>query len=125
MGVGDLKIPGAAERDWQMREIKTMLEQPPPADGDGNPGVGEDGQPRSSMPPSMTDNHELHSAIIQQWCTSEEGWDTKSNNPEGWANIQSHWMEHQVFIREAKQAKVEMGEDPQAETNPSEQVGMN
>ena len=125
MGVGDLKIPGAAERDWQMREIKTMLEQPPPADGDGNPGVGEDGQPRSSMPPSMTDNHELHSAIIQQWCTSEEGWDTKANNPEGWANIQSHWMEHQVFIREAKQAMVEMGEDPQAETNPSEQVGMN
>ena len=51
MGIQDLKIPGAADRDWQMREIKEMLENPQPPMPPMPPGDPSMAPPGEMMPP--------------------------------------------------------------------------
>lgn len=112
MGVSELRIPGSADRDWQMREIKLLIETPAPVSPDGQEGIDPaTGMPASSLPPDQTDDHELHAQVIEDWCKSEKGWDVKFNNPQGWANVQAHWLEHTQYIAQQQMAEQPVEEE--------------
>lgn len=92
MGVTELEIPGADSRDKQLREIEQLLKSAPQA------AVGPDGitpQMKSTVPVNLVfDDHAVEISAAKRWANSAAGEQAKIENPEGFANVQHHTVEH-------------------------------
>ncbi|MBI4872721.1 MAG: hypothetical protein HY814_14275 [Candidatus Riflebacteria bacterium] len=87
LGLRDLKLPGQEARETQRKEIEQLLQ--------GEPWVGQDGGPSSSVPVDVElEDHDAHAGAIELWANSTDGARTRDTNPAGWANVKAHWQEH-------------------------------
>jgi len=93
VGVTELTVPGDADRSKQLYEIYELLQgQPQPV------GINPmDGTPilESTVPVEQeVDQHQVHIAVIKEWCVSEIGMDQKMTNPGGYMNVVAHLQNH-------------------------------
>lgn len=81
LGLTDFTIPGENERNKQLWEIEQMLQ----------------GTPIDIDP--LLDNHEVEFQECQRWANHmEEGGEAKIQNPQGFALVRQHAMEHQAVM---------------------------
>jgi len=126
IGIPEMKIPGVADRNKQLHEINELLKSEPQMDPSIqmiDPAMIESGQAPSPiiptiMPDPQVDNHNVHIQTIISWAVSPEGIREKINNPEGYANVIMHLIEHQK-IATAMMATSE--EEQEVEKNEGEQ----
>jgi hypothetical protein len=128
IGLEDLQIPDEDARAKQLVEIEQLLEDgmngagpiagPPPMAMDPMTGapIGPEMDPMTGQPvmgppqPSvevdpLLDHHEVEFEAIVSWATSEEGQQTKLENPMGYANVRAHAeMHYQAIQQQAMQA---------------------
>lgn len=76
IGLPDLKIPAADERNWQMEEIQMMLKG-------ANAPIDTD-----------TDDDDIHIKVCKAWLISPMGQMTKVDNPDGYKLIVGHMQAH-------------------------------
>lgn len=133
LGFGGFHIPGAADRDKQLKEIRELLEgqpfqeQPPPVIGD----FDEQVQPPPIDLPSVqidpdVDLHPIHAATIQAWAVSEEGQRAKEENPPGYQNVILHMRQHIKMIQQSQmqaQGQGPGGEPPNSDAGGGEAPG--
>ena len=82
IGMTNFKIPGEDDREYQLWEINNIL-------------TGQVVQ----VDPDL-DNHEMHSATIRSWASSENGRKTKEVNPQGWAMVIEHLQMHDMILQQ-------------------------
>jgi hypothetical protein len=107
IGLSEFELPGADSWNKQMQEINILLTapptpvQPPPMQVPNPlaPGVMETIQPpptlQSTVP--IDKDYDVHMAefqTVQDWINSAPGQRAKTENPEGFANVRQHGLEH-------------------------------
>ena len=108
IGLDELKIPGADSSSKQLWEIQQLLKSGPQAPMPvPNPQTGQpvvnplNNQPLMTPPQSTVpidpiyDNHAIEFQEVVTWINSESGRTAKITNPEGFANVRLHGIEHQ------------------------------
>lgn len=92
VGLEELKIPAAAQRNKQMREILQMIGfAPNEMASDGM----QPGQIVSNVPVEpLIDNHEVHIEVCIEFLSSDTGQDMKESDPASYANVLAHIVEH-------------------------------
>jgi hypothetical protein len=93
VGIPELTVPGNADRTKQLYEIYELLNAEPQQIGvnplDGTPML----QPTVPVEQEV-DEHQVHIAVIKEWCVSEIGMDQKMTNPPGYMNVIAHLQAH-------------------------------
>lgn len=99
MGLPELYIPGAFDREKQLEEIDLLLKNTPMGEG------------MSSIPPDEElDNHELEAETCREFLLSRRGRLAKQLNPEGYQNVLFHMKAHQMITAQRQQpAMAEQG----------------
>jgi hypothetical protein len=93
VGIPEMTIPGDADRSKQLYEIYELLSGQPQQVG-MNP---MDGTPllQATVPVEQDiDQHDVHIAVLKEWCVSEIGMDQKMTNPGGYMNVVAHLQNH-------------------------------
>lgn len=96
VGMTNFKIPGEDAREYQLWEINNIL-------------AGEVVQADPDL-----DDHEMHSATIRSWATSENGRKTKEINPQGWAMVMEHLQVHEMILQQKMMMQALQGVPPGA-----------
>jgi hypothetical protein len=91
MGLNELKIPMAGQRNKQIREIMQMIGFAPNDMGNGMY------QATVPVEPEI-DDHEVHIEILKEFLVSNSGQDLKRENMAGYANCLTHLIEHQMAM---------------------------
>ena len=82
LGLGDIEIPGAAQREKIIDEINLLLTQ--------QPIMGPDGQLSPSIPPDeFIDNHQMWVAVAKQFAVEDSGREQQRTNPHGFENLKA------------------------------------
>ena len=119
IGVPEITVPGDSDRTKQLYEIYEMLPGQPQPVGT-NP---MDGTPvlQPSVPAeNHVDQHDVHIAVIKEWCVSEIGMDQKMTNPGGYMNIVAHLEMHTQMMRDEMMENMAMqAGNPEATGKPS------
>ena len=90
-GLTELQLPGVDAARQQKVETKTLLQSPPQQ----VPGADGLPQPQSTVPVDpLLDDHDAHLQEIQRLVESEDGQKIKRTNPQGFANLRQHAIEH-------------------------------
>lgn len=110
IAVGGLKIPGKADRDKQLREIRTLLEQQPFEDPMVMDQMGMPLKTSSIKIEEMVDNHQVQWKVIQAWAVSKAGLDAKEQNPTGYENVILHGKEHFMALQMAQAGMTAQGQ---------------
>lgn len=105
-GFGGLKIPGKADRDKQLKEIRELMQGKIIVEPQGpmmSPMTGMmEEMPPIELPSLQidpdVDNHIVHVATIRAWGVSEEGQEAKLSNPDGYANVMAHLKQHSKMM---------------------------
>lgn len=95
IGLDGFFVPGEADRDKQLDEIKLLLNSEPIP----NPETGEE-MPSVEVDPDY-DDHRVEFDIVKNWVVSEVGRQMKTDNPEGYKNVLLHGKMHLMFIQQA------------------------
>lgn len=91
VGLNELIIPGAVQRNKQLREILTLIGM--------EPSEPAPNQIMSTVPVEpMIDDHETHMTTLIDFLSSNTGQDLKAENPAGYANCLAHLMEHKMAL---------------------------
>jgi len=103
-GLKDLVIPGEDSRMKQLREISLLLQQPPIVQP---PGMAPDGTPIppqtiSTVPVGPLDRHDVEFEECRRWVNGAAGQEARMSNPDGYANVVAHALEHQKQIQQAQ-----------------------
>lgn len=108
IGLEGFFVPGEADRDKQLEEIKLLLNSEPimnPEDGMEMPSVEVD--------PDY-DDHNVEFQIVKGWVVSEAGRQAKVDNPDGYKNVLLHGKMHLVFVQQSAMASQESdGSNPE------------
>lgn len=92
IGLSELKIPSAQQRNKQMREILQMIGFAP---NEMKPDMMQPSQIISTVPVEpLIDDHEVHIEVCIEFLSSDTGQDMKEADPQSYANILAHIVEH-------------------------------
>lgn len=80
LGLDEFTVPGEDARQHQLREIEGLLH----------------GDPTVAVRP--LDDHEVHIGTIARWAESDAGQQAAIQNPQGYAAIEQHAMEHKMAM---------------------------
>jgi predicted RNA-binding Zn-ribbon protein involved in translation (DUF1610 family) len=95
LGFAEFYIPGDDDRSKQLNEIIQLLTAPPALVPMMGP-MGPIMKMQSTVPVEpKIDDHAIHMGTIKSFCVSDVGQQMKTENPEGYANIQAHYDEHE------------------------------
>jgi hypothetical protein len=100
IGIPDLKFPGAADREKQLREIGQLIQGQPIMTMATDPMTGmptQQMQPSVPVEPEM-DNHQVHVMTIMDWSNSLVAMDMKESNPMAYQNVVAHMQMHQMIM---------------------------
>lgn len=86
LGLSDFTIPGECERNKQLREIEQMLQ-----------GIPVEVDP-------LLDNHEVEFGECKRWASCDDGQEAKIQNPQGFAMVREHAMQHQMALGQIQMA---------------------
>jgi hypothetical protein len=88
LALTELRIPGEDQRIKQSSEINELLKNGP---------ISEN---QSTIPVEpLVDDHAIHMSILKSFMVSEIGMEEKRVNPEGYANLNAHMLEHQMVMQ--------------------------
>jgi hypothetical protein len=91
VGLTELKIPLASQRNKQMREILILIGMEPM-----EPQVNNI---VSTVPVEpLIDDNEVHMSVLTEFLVSDAGQDLKQENPAGYANCLAHFLEHKNIL---------------------------
>jgi len=99
IGLDNFFVPGEADRDKQLDEIKLLLNSEPIL----NPETGEE-MPSVEVDPDY-DDHSVEFAVVKGWVVSEAGRQAKTDNSVGYKNVLLHGKMHLMFIQQAAMAE--------------------
>jgi len=126
-GIKGFTVPGADQRNVQLKEIEQLLEGEPTLptpeeiqkvaqhqtilEASGAPSPQP--KPEDLVRPSIEidtecDDHPVHWAEVQRWMYSEEGQQAKLINPAGFENVRLHGLLHKRSIQAGPDAGVPM-----------------
>tara|TARA_R110000868_G_scaffold124847_2_gene329822 strand:+ start:578 stop:2971 length:2394 start_codon:yes stop_codon:yes gene_type:complete len=142
VGLENLTLPGANDRELQLEEIVQLINSTPIPNPQmamdpmtGEPVLDEMGQPMMGEmleEPSVpiepdVDNHDIHIQIARNWLTSEAGRLAKQENPEGYKNVLLHMKAHVQFVQQQQMQQMMMqgmqGGNPNGEGPPTGKPG--
>ena len=100
LGLVDLHIPGENDRAKQWAEIARLIEEEP---------IDVGGQFVPSLQIQIEiDNHEIEAQVCLDFLKSGNGQLLKENNPPGYLNVLTHYLQHKVIVdQNAMQAQME------------------
>lgn len=110
VGLENLSLPGANDRQVQLEEILELVNSTPMPDLQVDPMTGMEipnEVPSVPIEPDV-DNHEVHIAICRNWLTSETGRLAKLENPEGYRNVLLHLKMHVMYMQELQMQQAMM-----------------
>ncbi len=109
IGLTQFEIPGEADREKQLDELKElMIGQPMPMD------MGPDGQVQSESSVQvepLVDDHDVHAAVCRRFLVSQAGRQLRMENPDGYQNILLHMQAHMMLIAPISQPGMEPGNE--------------
>lgn len=94
VGLTELKIPGDIQRNKQLYEILVLIGLEPQDDGQGGM--------MSPVPiePDI-DDHQIHIEVCIDFLAGDTGQDLKRYNPQGYASVMTHLIEHKQAVQAA------------------------
>lgn len=104
IGLDGFFVPGEADRDKQLDEIKLLLNSEPIFD----PETGME-MPSVEVDPDY-DNHRVEFEITKNWVVSEAGRQMKIDNPPGYKNVLLHGKMHLMFMQQAAMAEMQQAQ---------------
>lgn len=90
IGMDDFFIPGEADRQKQLEEIKILIQSQPIPD----PMSHQGGMAPSVDIEPLVDNHEIEADICRAWLVGDAGRQCKVENPNGYQNVLLHMQRH-------------------------------
>lgn len=93
-GLTELYIPGDADRNKQLREIKMLVNSQPtqnPMTGTMEPSVPID---------PIADDHAVQIQVCKNFLISEQGEFAKATNPPGYQNVVAHMQQHEFAMQQ-------------------------
>jgi hypothetical protein len=110
VGLNNITLPGANDRQVQLEEIVQLVNTTPIEDMGMDP---MSGMPMPQQQPSVTiepdvDNHEVHIEMCKNWLTSEAGRLAKVENNEGYLNVLLHMKQHVQYIQQLQMQQAMM-----------------
>lgn len=116
IGLDDFFVPGEDDREKQLDEIKQLLASEPMQEPDMQTGQITE-LPSVEVDPDY-DNHSVQFEICRKWIISEEGQQTKTDNPSGYKNVLLHGKMHLQFVMQAQMAQQQQALPPGEGANP-------
>lgn len=117
LGVPELYIPGADDRNKQLWEIQELLLSAP------TPGQEEGVFDPTVMPDFDVDDHQVHIDVLRAYLVGAVGLQAKKENTEGYANCIAHLKVHIAMqqMKTMQANETEPGETPATNSNGSPQ----
>jgi hypothetical protein len=130
LGLSDFVVPGEDDVIKQNDEIRLLLNSEPifePPDpmmveealAAGMPPPAEEEMPSVEIDP-INDNHAIQFDVCRRWIISEEGRQTKLDNPEGYKNVLLHGRMHFMEIQKLQMQQAQM--QMQSDNTPNEKA---
>lgn len=113
IGLDNFHLPGEADREKQMEEIRLLLQSQPIMDPMANVET-----PSIRIEP-LVDNHALEAEVCREWLKSDEGRLAKIENQAGYKNVLLHMEQHVNYRRMMMQqsAGMQQNQNPNNEVN--------